>query len=282
MDHFMDKFNELIENLRVVDIQTINGICTRNNRRGGKNQIVSTLDRLLVSEGIMNKDIFIEAKIMPSLGSDHWPIRLEGKGKMRTFQLKLKELKGRIKNWNKKEFGNIMEDKQNLEKEMEALQQKTILEGRTEESISKEGAILGKLEEIRKQEEILWRQKSRIKWLREGERNTKFFHQAMIKHRQRNKILSIKYKNGNRVVEQAEIEQVLMDHHKEILSEPQADRMHEIHEIFSAIPRLVSEDQNKALMIAATLEEIEEIVKAMKKCTAPGPDGFTVDFFQEG
>eukprot|EP00253_Pinus_taeda_P026164 PITA_26164 len=201
---------------------------------------------------------------------------------MHTFQLKLKELKGRIKKWNKEEFGNIMEDKQKLEKEMESLQQKMIMEGRTEESISKEGVILGKLEERRKQEEVLWRKKSRIKWLMEGERNTKFFHQAMIKHRQRNKILSIKDKNGNRVVEQAEIEQVLIDHHKGILSEPQAHRMQAIQEICSAIPRLVTEDQNKALMRAVTLEEIEETVKAMKKGTAPGPDGFTVDFFQAG
>eukprot|EP00253_Pinus_taeda_P002372 PITA_02372 len=294
MDHFMDKFNEMIEDLRLVDIQTINGICTWNNRRG--------------------------AKIIPSLDSDHWPIRLEvdikgnrgkrpfrfeafwlrdlefikkveewwrqstmqGKGKMHMFQLKLKELKGRIKKWNKEEFGNIMEDKQKLEREIESLQQKMIMEGRTEESISKEGVILGKLEKKRKQEEVLWQQKSRIKWLREGERNTKFFHQAMIKHRQRNRILSIKDKNGNRVVEQAEIEQVLIDHHKGILSEPQADRMRAIQEICLAIPHLVTEDQNKALMRVVTLEEIEETVKAMKKGTAPGPDGFTVDFYQAG
>lgn len=100
----------------------------------------------------MNKDVFVEANIMPSLCSDHWPIRLEvdirwnlgrrpfrfetfwlrdpefikkmeewwtqstvkGKGKMHTFQLKLKELKGKIRRWNKEEFGNIMEEKQNL------------------------------------------------------------------------------------------------------------------------------------------------------------------------
>lgn len=86
---------------------------------------------------------------MPSLGSDHWPIRLEvdikrnlgkkpfrfeafwlrnpdfiakmeelwkqstvqGTRKMHTFQLKLKELKGKIKRWNKEEFGNIIEEK---------------------------------------------------------------------------------------------------------------------------------------------------------------------------
>lgn len=84
------------------------------------------------------------------------------------------------------------------------------------------------------------------------------------------------------MVEQAEIEQVLIDHHKEILTEPQADRTRAIQEICSAIPSLVTEDQNKALMRVVTLEEIEETMKAMKKGTAPGPDGFTMDFYQAG
>eukprot|EP00253_Pinus_taeda_P004972 PITA_04972 len=229
-DQYMSMFNDMIDELRLVDIHTINGICTWNNRRGGKNQIASRLDHFLVSEPIMTKDVFIEAKIIPFLGSNRWPIRLEvdikkncgrrpfrfesfwlrdpgfikkmeewwtqssaqGKGKMHTFQLKLKELKGKIKQWNNEEFGNILEEKQKLEGEMESLQQKIIIEGRTEESIREEGIIPGKLEERQKQEEVLWRQNSRIKWLREGERNNKFFHQAMIQHRQRNRILSIK------------------------------------------------------------------------------------------
>lgn len=67
----MELFNDMIESLRLVDIPTINGIFTWNNRRGGKNQIASRLDRFLVSETIMNRDVFIEAKIMPSLGFDH-------------------------------------------------------------------------------------------------------------------------------------------------------------------------------------------------------------------
>eukprot|EP00253_Pinus_taeda_P008955 PITA_08955 len=70
-DNLMGRFNAIIEDLRLVDIQTINGICTWNNRRGGKNQVASRLHRFLVSESIMNKDIFFEAQILPSLGSDH-------------------------------------------------------------------------------------------------------------------------------------------------------------------------------------------------------------------
>ena len=134
----MDMFNDMISDQSLVDMLTINGIYTWNNRRGG-NHIASRLDRFLVSESIMNRDAFLEAKIMPAIGSSHWPKRLEidikknsgknpfkfesfwlrnpqflekaeewwtqstlqGKGKMHTFQLKLKELKGKIKKWNR-------------------------------------------------------------------------------------------------------------------------------------------------------------------------------------
>lgn len=158
-----------------------------------------------------------------------------------------------------------MEEKQKLEGEMETLQQRIIMEGRTEESSKEEGIIIGKLEERRKQEEVLWRQKSRIKWLREGERNTKFFHQAMIQHRQRNRILSMKNENGERIVEQEGIEKVLMEYHKEILIESQVDRSEAIEEVCKAIPRIVIDNQNRALMRAANLEEVEDVVMNMNK-----------------
>jgi len=34
-----------------------------------------------------------------------------GRNKMHTFQLKLKEMKSKLKKWNKEEFGNILEEK---------------------------------------------------------------------------------------------------------------------------------------------------------------------------
>jgi len=45
---------------------------------------------------------------------------------------------------------------------------------------------------------------------------------------------------------------------------------------------MVTRDQNLAMMTAAALEELEEIVKGMKRNKALGPDGFIVEFYQAG
>lgn len=42
-----------------------------------------------------------------------------------------------------------------------------------------------------KREEAYCRQRSRIQWLNEGDRNTKFLHQMTIERRRNNKILSL-------------------------------------------------------------------------------------------
>ena len=73
----MALFRELINDLCSVDIPTINGNYTWNNRRGERHQIASRLDRFLATEALVSLDIYYEAAILPTLGSNHWPIRLE-------------------------------------------------------------------------------------------------------------------------------------------------------------------------------------------------------------
>lgn len=55
-----------------------------------------------------------------------------------------------------------------------------------------EGRLKADLEAVLLQEESLWRQKSRISWLKEGEQNTRFFHQSVLIRRRRNRILRLK------------------------------------------------------------------------------------------
>lgn len=98
------------------------------------------------------------------------------------------------------------------------VQQKIIWEGRSDETTTEEGRIINHLEERCKKEEILWKQKSRVNWLREGERKTWFFHNAMIQHRQSNKIFSLKYDEGNRSKQHEEMEGILVNHFRDLLT----------------------------------------------------------------
>lgn len=104
----------------------------------------------------------------------------------------------------------------------------------------------------------------------------------MIQHRQRNRIFSIKNEEGERIIDQEWIEQVLVGYHKYILTDSQIDRETATNLICKEIHRIITEDHNKALMRATTLEEVEEIVKGMSKKKSLGPDGYTTEFYQAG
>ena len=60
-------------------------------------------------------------------------------------------------------------------------------------------------------EEISWRQKSRKVWLREGDKNTGFFHKMTNSHRRRNCFSKIKL-NGIWLTEEQEIKEVWSMH----------------------------------------------------------------------
>jgi exonuclease III len=70
------KFQELIENLRLVDIENGNGTYTWTNKRSGHQQIACRLDRFLISETLLLEGPLVDSNILPKAGSDHWPVQL--------------------------------------------------------------------------------------------------------------------------------------------------------------------------------------------------------------
>ena len=57
-------------------------------------------------------------------------------------------------------------------------------------------AALKELSDALKAEELFWKQKSRVFWLREGDRNTKKIHTLTKQRRARNKITQLLDANG--------------------------------------------------------------------------------------
>lgn len=70
-------FQNFIMSVGLVEIETINGTLTWNNKRGGASQVASKLDRFIISEDILLTGPTITASILPFGGSDHWLVQLE-------------------------------------------------------------------------------------------------------------------------------------------------------------------------------------------------------------
>jgi hypothetical protein len=61
----------------------------------------------------------------------------------------------------------------------------------TESMIAREG-LEREMDELLYREEIMWMQRSHIAWLREGDRNTKYFHRMACWRRKKNNIWKLK------------------------------------------------------------------------------------------
>ncbi|XP_062028816.1 uncharacterized protein LOC133744789 [Rosa rugosa] len=86
--------------------------------------------------------------------------------------------------WSRKKYPNNKSVIEALNRELSAIQNGPILS----DSGGRVNEIIRDLGEAWKLEESFWKQRSRVNWLLNSDRNTKFFHLTTIQRRQRNRI----------------------------------------------------------------------------------------------
>ncbi|XP_010256226.1 PREDICTED: uncharacterized protein LOC104596672 [Nelumbo nucifera] len=138
------------------------------------------------------------------------------------FMRTLKALKGKTKDWNKDHFGRIEEGQERISSRIEELDIKEAQRNFSEEEREERWKLKVELEEILRNEEISWRQKSRCKWL-QGDKNTRFFHSLASGKRSKNLITTVVV-DGIEVRREEEIVKVFLDHFKGIFSRMEGNR----------------------------------------------------------
>lgn len=98
-----------------------------------------------------------------------------------------------LKAWNKNSFHNFQRRIRSLKTELEVVKK----EVRTENTIVKESQICSELDDWRLREELLWKQRSRADWLKDGDRNTMFFYARASHWRKITLISKLKDDNGD-------------------------------------------------------------------------------------
>ncbi|XP_038972451.1 uncharacterized protein LOC120104769 [Phoenix dactylifera] len=138
-------------------------------------------------------------------------------------------------------------------------------------------SLLSLHDSLLRQQEIFWRQKSRIQWIREGDRNTSFFHQAVVIRRHRNRIRAIRDEAGQIVEDPDMIQRVLEGFFRARWSEQLGSGS---PEGFVPPSARVAEEDTVALIRPVSEREIREVVWSLEGDKAPRPDGFPPLFFR--
>ncbi|XVF06594.1 hypothetical protein REPUB_Repub06bG0062400 [Reevesia pubescens] len=187
----------------------------------------------------------------------------------------LKDLKEVIKDWQSKNGLSNFERIRILEGEIELLEGRWHLGGTGVMSRDTIVKKRGELWSMYRVEESSWQQKSRINWLRECDRNTKFFHLSASIRRRINSIDSLRL--GSRTFEKPEeLKEAITGHFEHHFNKKSAIGVLDIDCQF----KMLSE-QSASLLETPFCEE--EVWHALHSCDGNkslGPDGFNMKFLQ--
>ena len=277
---------------------------------GGLNGLSrSRLDRFLISEDWENHFSGASQCSLPRPISDHFPILLDGGGTRRgpiPFQFenmwlkeegfkellkgwwqgfnysgsysfilteKLKALKIKLKEWNSKVFGKVGVNKGLALDKVSYWDNQEQLRALNEQELEARKEAREEFKKWVLMEETSWRQKSREIWLKEGDKNTGFFHKMANSNRRRNCLKKIKI-NGTWLSEEHDIQRGVVRAFKDLLSDSGGWRPCCNNIEFDSI----GDEEAARLEVSFSGDEVFLALSDLNGDKAPGPDGFSLTF----
>ncbi|RVW95784.1 LINE-1 retrotransposable element ORF2 protein [Vitis vinifera] len=266
------------DELELVDIPLHGGVASWSG--GRNNQAWARLDRFLVTQDWLDCFSGVLQCRLPRPVSDHFPILLKGGGvrkgpspfRFENMWLKVEGFKDLLRGWEV--FGRLEVNKDLALQQVEFWDRVESDRSLTE----RESELKTEAKEAFKNwvllEETHWRQSSRELWLREGDKNTGFFHRMANAHRRNNSMDKIKI-NGRWLEEEREVREGVVNAFQQLLSEDQSWKS----DIEGLQLKSLNHAEAEGLEQPFTEAEIHLALMGMNGDKAPGPDGFTVAFW---
>ena len=196
---------------------------------------------------------------------------------MTVMQLKLKRLKGVLKDWNANVFGNIHSLVEKAKDQLLAIQNDIDTLGHSLSRDKDEEAAQLNLQIALSRQEKFWKEKARIKWIKEGDRNSAFF-QKIARQRVVTNRITFLHSDDRLLTDPVDIKNHIIDYYEKLYSTD--NNITSSNLVDTLIPSLVSNADNALLSAIPSNEEIKKTVFDLDPSSAPGPDGFNGAFFQ--
>uniref|UniRef100_A0A2N9GX50 CCHC-type domain-containing protein n=1 Tax=Fagus sylvatica TaxID=28930 RepID=A0A2N9GX50_FAGSY len=181
-----------------------------------------------------------------------------------------------VLSWNRHTFGNIFQRKKRVLARISGAQ-KALANQPSSSLVRLEKSLREEFNSILNLEEDFWALKSRVSWVVEGDRNTKFFHTSTIVRRRFNRISRLKNSMGEWVENRDQVMNLIQMGFSALFSTSHLSSYR-----LSASPNAprLSDLEAQTLDAPLSIEEIKSSLWSLKPFKAPGPDGLHPGFFQ--
>jgi hypothetical protein len=281
---------------------------TYDNKRKGNNNVQVRLDQVVADNAWRNMFAEAHVKHMVSPCSDHLPIVLNcikesgprirsntaryevmwerdasltervetawsqagPKSDLGQVSAGLSKVMTELQSWSKEKFGNVAKQLEKSRTRLEELMNMNADRG----EIRKETDTMN---ELLYREEMMWMQRSRVDWLREGDRNTKFFHSRAVWRARKNRIKRLCDDDGTWHENHASMGRVATSYFQKLFT---ADPSLNADPIIQLIEPKVGDEINGKLCADFSDKEIADALFQIGPLKAPGKDGFPARFLQ--
>ncbi|KAL5560150.1 hypothetical protein UlMin_036361 [Ulmus minor] len=177
--------------------------------------------------------------------------------------------------WGKDRFRHLNKEKKSLQEKISCLS--SLHDPDSWKTLMECEKILNSLLD---KEERYWRQRSRVSWLKDGDRNTKFFHRRATARRKKNEILGLCDSNGCWQDDIGVVSGVIQHYFNNIF-QSNCPTMDQINLVTDSIPTRVSPEMKNCLLKPFTEDDVKAAVFGMSRTKAPGFDGMPALFFKK-
>ena len=176
-----------------------------------------------------------------------------------------------LRKWNKQDFGLCHTRISELSTKIELIQCQLV----TEENARLEAKLQWELNEWLTRNDILWKQKSQKLWLRNGDRNTMFFHLSTIIRRRQNSIDAIRADSGEWIVDKKNIWEHIKGNFQNLFTAKDVDFPQDLDNLISSIIEAADNPEHTRIPSYVEIKKKKKVILDMESLKAPGPDGLS-------